>query len=190
MKATYRPFSTHPLLNAIALLFFLTALAIIGWGVMILFPHHSSYNTSENIVFLLALLWVLPMNIWLLSSSILPIVKINSKGFTAYSIFWKRTIAWDDLRSVKLLKVKNRYARYGTFIEFEITRSPEKQRIGVRNKGYAVNTFIIVSDKIWHKPQNRLIRRGLYNHLIIAGQHAIAFEYNQHAWEMINNKRL
>jgi hypothetical protein len=190
MKATYRLFSTHPLLNAIALFFFLTALTMIGWGVLILSRHHLSYTPSEHVVFLLALLWALSMNIWLLSSSILPIIKINSKGISAYSIFWKRTILWENLRSVKLLKVKNRYARYGTYIEFENTQSPEKQRIAIHNKGYAVNTFIIVSDKVWHKPQNSFIKRGLYNHRIIAGQHAIAFEYNRHAWEMINNKRL
>jgi hypothetical protein len=157
MKATYRLFSTHPLLNAIALFFFLTALTMIGWGVLILFRHHSSYGTSEHVVFLLALLWVLSMNIWLLSSSILPIIKINSKGISAYSIFWKRTISWENLRSVKLLKVKNRYARYGTFIEFEIAQMAEKQRIAVLNNGYAVNTFIVVSDKGWHKPQNSLM---------------------------------
>lgn len=163
---------------------------MIGWAAINLYYYHSSYVTTENLVFLASLLVVIIMNIWLLSSSILPLVKIDSTGITAYSIFWKRTIVWNELNTVKLVKVKNRYARYETFIKFEDTKTPEKKRIAALNKGYAVNTFIVVADRAWRSRQNGLVRRGLYNHGIIAGQHAIAFEYNTQAWELINNRRL
>jgi hypothetical protein len=94
MKATYRIFSAHPFLNALALFALLTAALMIGWGTVMLFKFPLQYLTADHIIFLPALVLVLLFTIWLLSSSILPIIKITSAGITAWSIFWKKTIDW------------------------------------------------------------------------------------------------
>jgi hypothetical protein len=91
-----------------------------------------------------------------------------------------------NVHTFKLIKVKNRYDVNGTRVHFEDTQNPEKNRVAALNKGYAVNTFIVISDKTSTKPHDTVIRRGLYNHHFIAGEHAIAFEYDQHAWKIIN----
>jgi hypothetical protein len=190
MKATYRIFSAHPFLNAIALFALLTAVLMIGWGTAMLFKISLHYLTTDYILFLPALLLVLLFNIWLLSSSILPIIKIDTAGITAWSIFWKKSIDWKDVHTVRLIKVENRYHTSGATVHFADTQQPEKKRVAALNKGYAVNTFIVMSDKSWTKPQDIIIKRGLYNHHLIAGEHAVAFEYDPHAWKIINAKRL
>jgi hypothetical protein len=188
MKTSYRIFSTHPFLLAIALFLMLMLITMIGWGISMVCQYNLSYIITENILFLPSLFVVLLFNLWFLTSSILPVIKIDTEAITAYSIFWRRAILWKDLHTVRLLKVGSRYARPGAALSFENTPTAELKPIAVLNKGIRVSTFIIVSARPWQIPKNKAIHRGLYNHQMIAGKYAIAFEYDDAIWQLIKGR--
>ena len=131
----------------------------------------------------------LALTIWILTSSVLPLIKIDDNGISAYSIFWKKTIKWEDLRTAKLIEVKNTAHPNGTRVQFTNVKEPEKKGTVPFKIGTSVNTFILVSVRNWQKPANTLLMRGLYTHRTIAGKDAITFEYDTRSWKMIQEKR-
>ncbi|MFD2145458.1 hypothetical protein [Mucilaginibacter antarcticus] len=189
MKTTYRLFSTNMFLNTIASLFLVIGLGMILLGTSMLLQYGLNYFTVENPLYLPALIVILVFAIWILTSSVLPLIIINANGVTAYSIFWKRTITWKDLQTARLVKVKNYYRPNGSAVNFEDTKIPERKSIAVLNKGTRVTTFIVLSGQSWQKPRNMLILSGLYTHQMIAGENAIVFEYDANSWKTIKNKR-
>jgi hypothetical protein len=168
----------------IAIFFVSAALMAIGGGIMMLFFNNVPIGSVEIVGYLSAIVLVLIANAWFLSSSVLPIVRINSEGITAYSLCWTRRIAWKNVRILRLIVVKNKTRIRGANIYFEDSKSPETKSVAVLNKGIRVATYIVVSSQSWHKPNNTVA--NLYNHRTIAGDYAIAFEYDPQVWEMVN----
>jgi hypothetical protein len=189
MKTIYRLFSINLFLITIALICTCTTIIIGVWGVSMFVEHKLGSSTIEDSVYGIALAGSLALTIWVLTSSVLPVIKIDSNGISAYSIFWKKTIKWEDLRTAKLVEVKNTAHRNGTTVQFTDVKDPEKKGIAPFNIGENVNTFIVLSVRNWQKPANTLLMRGLYTHKTIAGKEAIAFEYDARTWNIIKDKR-
>lgn len=145
------------------------------------------YFISENFIGIIFIVIILIFDIWLLTSTFLPLIKINDSGIFAYSIFWKRKIIWTEIQSAKLLKVQSRHSAGRQSISFEFTQEPE-QKNALTNKGASVNTFIIISKKDVKKPKSISLGRKLLNHNKITTIDEIAFGYEQTAWETIKNK--
>lgn len=189
MKPIYRLFSIRIFLTIIAAISICITIAVIGWGVSMYITHRQSSSTLENSVYWIALSGSLPLTIWILTSSVLPIIKIDINGISAYSIFWKKTIKWEDLRTAKLVEVKNTAHPNGTTVKFTDVKEPEKSVTAPFKLGTSVNTFILISVRNWQKPANTLLMRGLYTHKTIAGRDAIAFQYDALSWKAIKKKR-
>lgn len=185
MKVTYRIFSTHTYFVIIAICFIVVALVTIGWGILMLFNGNYFQTAVDVIFYLSALSVVLLANTWFLTSSVLPLVKVNKEGITAYSLFWTRCISWENVQILRLVKVKNQFHIKGARVWFEDCKAPETKSIAVLNKGIRVATYIIVSNTSWHKPHSTHIT-NFYHHHTIAGKQAIAFQYDRQAWKTIN----
>lgn len=141
----------------------------------------------ENFIGFIGIVIILILDIWLLTSTFLPVIKINGDGISAYSIFWKRKIIWTEIQSAKLLKVGSRHSAGRQSISFEFTQEPERKN-ALTNKGARVNTFIIISKKGVKKPKSLSLIAQLLNHNKITTNEEIAFEYEQTAWETIKRK--
>jgi len=189
MKPIYRLFSTGIFLTIIAIISIGVTVAVIGWGISIYTTHGLGSSTLEDSVYWMALGGSLALTIWILTSSVLPLIKIDDNGISAYSIFWKKTIKWEDLRTAKLIEVKNTAHPNGTKVHFTDVKEPEKKGTVPFKIGTSVNKFILLSVRNWQKPANTLLMRGLYTHRTIAGKDAIAFEYDARSWKMIQEKR-
>jgi hypothetical protein len=189
MKTIYRLFSTNLFLFIIAIIFLCTTVAIVAWGVSMFAKQKFGSSTLEDLVYGIALAGSFALTIWVLTSSVLPIVKIDSNGISAYSIFWKKTIKWKDLRTAKLVEVKNTAHRNGTTVQFTDVKEPEKKGTTPFKTGTNVNKFIVLSVHNWQKPTNTFLMRGLYTHRTIAGNNAIAFQYDAPSWKVIKEKR-
>lgn len=184
-KPLYRVFSKSLLLYITVLMLFLTvvlffnAVAEVG---------ENGWKTISDLYFIpvLLLIGLLFVNIWLLTSSILPIIKIDNYGISAYSIFWKRKIAWSDISSAALVLCKSelKNGRWA-HTSFEHVKIPQ-QINPLKNKGIKLSTFIIVSSQAIKPKPNLLLSANLLSHHKIATRHEIAFEYEPVAWLAIN----
>lgn len=184
MKATYKTFSKHPFLLGIACVLILFTVSITVWAVSMIFLHGSTLPLTIFLIYTLIWAVVLLAVMWFLTHSVLPIVRIDACGVKAYSLFWTRSIAWENIQTKRLIKVENQTHINGTTVYFSGCKSPETKNIAILNKGLRVTTYIVVSEKIWQMPANALFRT-IYGHKTIAGRYAIAFQFDQHAWELI-----
>ena len=184
MKATYKTFSKHPLLLGIAYLLILSALIIIVWMISMIFLQGSGKTLPIFLIHTLIWAVVLLAIAWFLTRSVLPIVRIDDQGIKAYSLFWTRSIAWENIQTRRLIKVENKPHINGARVYFKGCKFPETGNIAILNNGLRVATYIVVSEKAWQMPTSVLIRT-IYGHKTIAGRYAIAFQFDQRAWEMI-----
>jgi hypothetical protein len=189
-KPLYRIFSKSPLGYIAVLMLFLTLLfgveAIIkikenGLGIV----------TSLLDVPLLFFLLLVFSSIWLLTSSILPIIRIDEYGVKAYSLFWKRKLAWTDIKAARLLHCQSHLgAGRRLQLKFDYTAMPQKHSF-LSNKGIKVNTFIAVSRQAIKPKTNLTLSMKLLSHSLISTPHDILLEYDSVAWqtiqEIINN---
>src|SRR5690606_2262706 len=102
------------------------------------------------------------------------IVRIDSHGIKAVSIFWKRKIKWEELADYQLTKViyTQNDADNAFRVSYVHTKIPEtKTEYGMR-----VQTFLVVSkNPIKTPPDNTLF---IFSHKHIAAKDSIAFEYS------------
>ncbi|WDF45723.1 hypothetical protein PQ459_12540 [Chryseobacterium sp. KACC 21268] len=124
-----------------------------------------------------------------MTATLLPIIKIDNDGISAYSIFWKRHIKWEEIKTVKLLKASNRRVGVSSFsrasVTFEITKKPETKNNAMTNNGVRVKTFIIISKKNYQIPESLSLGGKLLTHGKLTTKQDIAFEFEVKAWEMI-----
>lgn len=165
----------------------LFTLQLIVVGILNIATHGFSYFLQDNWIMLIFFVIYLLLDIWILTATFLPVIKINDNGIFAYSIFWKRKILWTEIHSAKLLKVESRHLTGRQSISFEFTQEPERKN-ALTNKGARVNTFICVSKKGFKMPKSLSLGGQLLTHNKITTINEIAFEYEQTAWETINNK--
>lgn len=139
---------------------------------------------NENHIYIVLFFIAFTMTIYLLTATFFPIIKINKIGISAYSIFWKRNIKWEEIQSVNLLKMKVRGGSSGPLCaSFELTRQPEKKS-ALSNRGERVATFIIIR-KSTKSLKKFLVRYQLLTHSKITKLDEIAFEFEPEAWQII-----
>ena len=193
MKTTYRIFSKVWFLNIVAILMMLFTLQMIVVCAVGLTKNGLSQFWSSNDIYIIFFFIYLLLDIWILTATFLPIIKINREGISAYSLFWKRKIKWEQVQNVKLLKASNRRSGGGTLgrasISFEITDEPETKNNAMMNKGIRVSTFILVSMQKSILPTSLSLGGQLLTHGKIATAEEIAFEYDDTAWQIIQNKQ-
>ena len=61
----------------------------------------SSFQNFLDFILNPAILFIalLLLNIWLLTSSVSPMIKIDNYGVKAYSIFWQKKLAWEEIKA-------------------------------------------------------------------------------------------
>lgn len=192
MKTIFRIFSRVWFLNFIAIFILLVTLLwlVIGVKVLIQVGFIDFINSYTYGIVLFA--GFLCVNIWFLTGTFFPIIKINSNGISAYSIFWTRYLGWDEVQSAKLVKMSTRASGHASFsstsVSLENTLQHETKNIAFLNKGVRVNTFIIISGgKI---PNQKVFSLGLQlmNHGKMTTKQEIAFEFDENAWKEIQSK--
>lgn len=170
---------------ALFMLLFLIQFAIYGIGNIIEngIYHSLRYDYIPIVFFFI----FLAINLWILTATFLPIIKINKFGITAYSILWKRSIKWEEIQSVKLLKMSTRGGAIGSAAaSFELTKLPEKKST-LSNKGFRVATYILISKS--NKSIKSFSKRyQLLTHHKMTNVDEIAFEFDPQSWEIINEK--
>lgn len=187
LKSTYRIFTKVSFLSIITILLILSTLQFLVVGIFNIAENGVGYFLNENFIGIFFIVIISIFDIWLLTSTFLPVIKINDSGIFSYSIFWKRKIIWTEIQSVKLLKVESRHSTGRQSISFEFTQESERKN-ALTNKGVRVNTFIIISKKGIKKPKSISLGGQLLNHNKITTIDEIAFEYEQTTWETIKNK--
>ncbi|MCZ4244800.1 hypothetical protein [Pedobacter punctiformis] len=188
MKTVYRIFSKVWFLNIIAMIMMLFTLQFAVIGIISIAENRIKFYLNDNFLGVILFVIILIVDIWILTATFLPIIKINDYGIFAYSIFWKRRILWAEMKSAKLLKTKNRHSTGRASVDFEFTKEPETKNNALTNNGLRVNTFIIISKKLIKKPENLSLSIQLLNHKKITTIEEIAFEYEEEAWKIIQNK--
>lgn len=147
---------------------------------------------SSNLIYIIFFFIYLILDIWILTATFSPIIKISENGISAYSLFWKRHIKWAEIKTVKLLKASNRRAGVSSFskasVTFEITKEPETKNNAMTNKGVRVKTFIVISKKNYQIPESLSLGGQLLTHGKMTTKQDIAFEFEVKAWEMIQRK--
>ena len=154
-------------------------------GIINIVKNGVEYYLNENLIGVLFFIILLIFDAWILTATFLPIIKINAEDITAYSIFWKRKIAWTEITSVKLIKAQTRQSTGLSSITFEFTQQPETKNNALLNKGVRVNTFTFISKKSVKKPIAHSSSWKLLSHSKIATPEAIAFEYEPKALQII-----
>ena len=171
------------------LLFTLQMLVV---GILGIYEVGFYHFVSSNFIYIIFFLIYLMLDIWILTATFLPIIKINENGISAYSLFWKRHIQWAEIKTVKLLKASNRRAGVSSFsrasVAFEITKEPETKNNAMTNKGVRVKTFIIISKKNYQIPESLSLGGQLLTHGKMTPKQDIAFEFEVKAWEMIQRR--
>jgi len=188
VKPIYRVFSRSPL---IYLAVFVLALTISLLGPTLAAAKQSSFQTFFdwflNPIALFSIL--LLFNIWLLTSSVLPIIRIDNYGVKAYSIFWRRKLAWEEIKAAGLFLCKSSLkAGRWSYLTFERTKVPQ-QISQFKNNGVKVNTFIVISSQTIKPKANLTLSLKLFSHSQIATRNEIAFEFEPVVWEMIKSIR-
>jgi hypothetical protein len=124
-------------------------------------------------------------NIWLLTSSTLPIIKIDEHGIKAYSIFWNRKIIWSELKAARILRCQSHLtAGPRARFNFEYTAAPQQQDL-VTRKGVKVTFFIVVSRQAIKPKTNLTLSSTLFSHSKLSSPNEIVFEYEPLAWQAI-----
>ena len=118
LKSTYRIFTKVSFLSIITILMILFTLQFLVVGMFNITVNGVGYFLNENLISIIFIVIVLIFDIWLLTSTFLPVIKINDSGIFAYSIFWKRKIIWTEIQSAKLLKVESRHSTGRQSISF------------------------------------------------------------------------
>lgn len=158
----------------------LVATAYIGSAIIKLLPE-LNYDTQVSMIGCLALLAA--MDIWMLSYTVFPVIRIGHDGIKAYSFFWKRKITWDEVSDFQLTKVI--YTQTGDAdrqvrVQYAHTKIPEtKTQYGLR-----VQTFIVISKRVIKTPPDKELY--IFYHKNIAAKDSIAFEYSKKAYNAIN----
>jgi hypothetical protein len=180
----YRVFSRSPLVYITAFVFVLTVSLI---EPTFSAAKESSFQTlfdwllNPVVLFIILLLF----NIWLLTSSVLPIIKIDSYGVKAYSIFWRRKLAWEEIKAAGLFLCKSQLkATRWSHVSFERTKAPQ-QVSPFQNKGIKINTFVVISSQTIKPKANLTLSLHLFSHSQIATRNEIAFEFEPSAWKAI-----
>ncbi|MNK52704.1 hypothetical protein D3C87_716460 [compost metagenome] len=160
-------------------------------GLMGLAQHGISYFSNGNWIILPFFFIYLCLDIWILTTTFLPIIKISEEGISAYSLFWKRNMPWYEIRSAYLLRTKTIGSRGGTIgrssVSFEIIPEAEAKNTSTTT-GAIVKTFIVVSrNKAINSSALSLGGQLLTHHKLTTAQE-IAFEYENVAWQMIQHK--
>jgi len=179
------------MLNSIAVLMILFTIQMTAVGVLGIAKHGIGYFSNGNWIVLPLFFIYLLFDIWILTATFLPLIKINEDGIFAYSLFWKRHIKWQEIKAANLLKTNTRGSRGGSVgrssISFETTPVPENKSF-FANKGVIVKTFIVVSKKAFKNPTSLSLGGQLLTHSKIATAEEIAFEYDDTAWQIIQIK--
>lgn len=110
-----------------------------------------------------------------LNSCVFPIIKFDKNGLTAYFLFKKKVMRWNEIKSTKLVNAiiyrpMGRYAK--PKVQFRNPGTPEN--IGtpsIKRTGI----FLIISKDNAYMPQSKDIR-FLFKHSTIAIEGSIAFE--------------
>ncbi len=191
MKPIYTIFSQMLFLNSIALLMFCFTLQMSYYFVMnFVFSGWNYYFVDGNFIGLIAYFLLLVFDIWILTATILPIIRIDDFGIKAYSIFWTRFLKWEEINSIHLLKASTQSSRNFMHVSWRKTNIPVRTST-FRNKGVRVNTFVVLFKTKFKMPPDLSIR-GLLSHGKIVDNEAIAFEFDIKSWsfiqEKINNK--
>lgn len=145
---------------------------------------------SDNWIILPFFFIYLLLDIWILTASFFPVIKVNNEGVFAYSLFWKRKLEWQEIKSAGLLKsktlgTKSSFGRAA--VSFEFTKEPENKSF-FANKGVIVKTFIVVSKRGLANPSSLSLGGQLLTHAKITTVNEIAFEYESKAWQLIQEK--
>jgi hypothetical protein len=188
LKTVYRIFSKVWFLNFVATITTAFTLQMTIVGIINIVENGTNYYLNDhNFIIVIFFLIYLVFDIWILTSTFLPVIKINANGIFAYSIFWKRKILWTEMKSAKLLKTKNRHLTGRASIVFEFTEEPEAKNALI-DKRLRVNIFIIISKKIIKKPESFSLSGQLLSHKKMTTIEEITFEYDEEAWKIIQNK--
>ena len=188
----YRIFSKVLFLNTVAIVVTLLTLQMTIVGILNIAEYGSRFFTFENVPVLVFYLLYLLFDIWLLTATFLPIIKLNDKGISARSFFWRRHIKWVDIQTTRLLKVSNTRRGAGSLsratVSFEIVQQPETENNAMTNKGIRVKTFIVVSKGPFKTPDSLSLGGQLLTHRKLTTEQDIAFEYEAKAWKIIREK--
>ena len=192
MKATYRIFTNVLFLNIVAIIMLLFTLQMFIVGILGINEVGLYHFLRSNFIYIIFFFIYLCLDIWILTATFLPIIKIDNDGISAYSIFWKRRIQWEEIKTVKLLKASNRRAGVSSFskasVTFEITNEAETKNNAMTNNGVRVKTFIIISKKNYQIPESLSLGGQLLTQGKMTTKQDIAFEFEGKAWEMIQRK--
>lgn len=192
MKPIFRIFSRVWFLNIIASFIVFVTLLWLVIGITQLTEFGLNGFINDHSYGIALFFGFLPINIWILTATFLPIIKINSDGISAYSIFWKRHIKWEEMRYANLMKITTRAGGNTSFsstsVSFESTSEPETKNIAFLNKGCRVNTFIVVSQDQFRNRESLSLAFQLTTHGKLTSKREIAFEYDEKAWHLIQNR--
>jgi hypothetical protein len=184
VKPIYTVFSRLIFLNVIAILMLcFTAQMTYYFVLNLIVESWNYYFVNGNFIVLFAYLLLLVFDVWILTATLLPIIKIDNSGVCAYSIFWRRFIKWEEIQSVKLLQSGSKSSRYAMGVSFTIVNAPITKS-SFSNKGVRLNTFILVCKSKFKMPED-LSTMGLLTHNKIVDKNAIAFEFSANAWHCI-----
>lgn len=191
MKTTYSIFRKGWVLNTVAVLMMLFTLQMIVVGLLGIAAQGIRYFSNGNWIILPFFFIYLLLDIWILTATFLPIIKINEDGIAAHSLFWKRKIKWQEIKATNLLKTKTLGSRRGPIgrssISFETTTVP-KNKSFFANKGLIVQTFIVISKTAFINPPSLALGSQLLTHSKITTTQDIAFQYDQKMWQIIQQK--
>jgi hypothetical protein len=187
LKPVYTIFSRVTFLNVIAILIICFSLQMTYYFVLNLWEGGWNYYFSNsNFIVLVAYALLLVFDVWILTASILPVIKIDDFGISAYSIFWRRNFKWNEIASFELLKSSASSTRHAMSVSWSIVQSPFN-KVALGNKGIRVNTFILIHKHKFKMPKN-LSLMGLLSHNKIVDKEGIAFEYSEKAERIILEK--
>ena len=187
IKPIYRVFS-RSLLVYLAVFVLLLTISLVGPTFAAAkkssFQNFLDFILNPVIIFIALIL----LNIWLLTSSVFPIIKIDHYGVKAYSILWQRKLAWEEIKAAGLFLCKSslKGGRWSS-VSFERTKTPQ-QISQFKNNGVKVNTFVVVSSQTINPKPNLILSLRLFSHSQIATQNEIAFEFEPAAWQAIQAK--
>lgn len=178
MKPAYYIFSKNKALLAMAATM-LAATAHISYAILKLLPelnYHAQVSMAGCVTLLVA------MDIWMLSYTVFPIIRIDKQGIKAYSFFWRRKIKWEEVADFQLTKViytQDDYTDRQVLVQYVHTKIPETKT----QCGLHVQTFIVVSKSAVTTPPYKQLY--IFYHKDIAAKDSIAFEYSGKAYDAI-----
>jgi hypothetical protein len=187
MKPLYRVFSKSGLMYVTAFLLIITLQLAYA---TIKEVNNNGIGIVTDLLYIPVIGFVILLlcDIWLLTSSILPVIEIDSHGIKAYSIFWSRKIAWKDIKDTGLILCKSQLERRRWVkVSFERTGTAQRANL-LTNKGVKVRTFIIISPQHIQAKPNLELSLMLFSHKKVAACYEIAFEYEPIAWQVIQSK--